>query len=87
MATQTKALIEAVERLLDEVNEGCDRAGRTCSKLDQLQKGSLDYADGLDDLADELEFITAKLEGVCEALKSLEKPSAEGPRPPSRRPM
>jgi chromosome segregation ATPase len=84
MATESKALVDAVERLLNEVNEGCDRAMRTCSKLDQLQKGSLDYEDGLDELADELESITAKLETLCEALQAFEKPRPEGPPPPQR---
>ncbi len=84
MATQSEALVDAVERLLEEVNEGCNRAGRTCGKLDRLQKGSLDCEDGLD--ADEMERMVAKLESVCEALKAPEKPCPEKP-PPTRRPM
>lgn len=85
MVIQSEALIEAVERLLQKVNEGCDRAGRTCSKLDRLQKGTLDYGDGLGDLADELEFIAAKVESLREALKALAKPCPQpppAPRPP-----
>ena len=83
MATQPEALIETVEKLLDEVNEGIDCAERVCRRLDRLQKGSLDYEDGLEDLAHELEFIAGKVESVGEALQALKKPAPEEPPRPS----
>lgn len=82
MAIQSKAWVEAIERLLEDVNEGCDRATKTCNRLDQFPKGSLAYDDELDELTLELESLAVKLESVCEALETAEKSTPQ--KPPAR---
>jgi hypothetical protein len=85
MVIQSKAWVDAIERMLEDVNHDCDRATQTCNRLDQFPKGSLAYDDELDELTIQLEALAAKLENVCEALESAEKTL---PKPPSAaRPM
>jgi hypothetical protein len=85
MVMQSKTWVTAIERLLEDVNEGCDRATRSCNRLDQFPKGSLAYDDELDELTLQLESLAAKLESVCEALENAEKSL---PKPPAAdRPM
>ena len=81
MMIQAKVWVNAIERLLEDVNEGCDRATRTCNRLDQFPKGSLAYDDQLDELTLELERLASKLETVCEALESAEKSLPKAPAP------
>jgi hypothetical protein len=81
MAMQPKAWVDTIERLLEDVNKRCDRATRTCNRLDQFPKGSLAYDDELDELTLELESLASKLESVCEALESAEKSLPKPPQP------
>lgn len=78
---QAKAWVHTIERLLEDVNKGCDRATTTCNRLDQFPKGSLAYDDELDELTLQLESLTSKLETVCEALESAEKSLPKPPQP------
>jgi hypothetical protein len=83
MVTQSKAWVDAIESMLEDVNEGCDRATETCSRLDHVPKGSLAYEDELEELTMQIEALAAKLEYVCDALESAEK-SLPKPPPPAR---
>jgi hypothetical protein len=72
MATKTAPNISTVERLLEEVDECCERVKEVRQRLAPLPRGGGAYLDLLPDLEVELDILRLKTQHALEALEEFE---------------
>ena len=72
MATKTAPTLSTIERLLEEVDECCERVQEVRQRLAPLPRGSEAYLGLLPDLDVELDTLRLKTQHALEALEEFE---------------